>query len=214
MELFRLMWSDVLNHTSWSLIKLLFLDFHMAQTASVIRMHSLSASLPWSFSNPMADMPLISPIDMFSQFLGVDFCHIFPAPHFHGCKFILVLVQPFNAWLAEYMWPDQKFMHLVRWLYTDPRVLGKVWSFIMQWYRYFFLCFSLVCSVPLLPLLSAPPPTHDPPIFLYFIDCHCALRFLAPLCWQTWPHSIHETYPTYDAYLCSWNAFPPACIPW
>ena len=49
----------------------------------------------------------------------------------------------------------------------------------------FFLCFSLDCSVLLLPLLSAPPPTHNPLIFLYFVDCHCALCFSAPLCRQT-----------------------------
>ena len=46
----------------------------------------------------------------------------------------------------------------------------------------FFLCFSLACSIPLLLLLSTPPPTHDPLIFPYFVDHCCALRFLALLC--------------------------------
>ena len=49
----------------------------------------------------------------------------------------------------------------------------------------FFLCFSpisLFCSVPLLPLHSTPPLTHDPLIFPYFINhCH-TLRFSALLC--------------------------------
>ena len=49
----------------------------------------------------------------------------------------------------------------------------------------FFLCFSLDRSVPLLPLLSTPPPTHDPPIFPYFIDRHHASCFSALLCRQT-----------------------------
>ena len=70
------------------------------------------------------------------------------------------------------------------------------------------------CSVPLFPLHSAPSPTHNPLIFQYFVDCHCASCFSAPLCWQTWPHSIHETYPMYDAYWRYWNAFPLARIPW
>ena len=39
-------------------------------------------------------------------------------------------------------------------------------------------------SVLLFPLHSAPSPTHNPPIFQYFIDCRCALHFLAPLCRQ------------------------------
>ena len=77
----------------------------------------------------------------------------------------------------------------------------------------FFLCFSLACSVLLLPLLSTPPLTHDPPIFLYFINHCCTSRFSALLCWQMWPHSIHETYLMYDAYLCGWNTFPPVCVP-
>ena len=46
----------------------------------------------------------------------------------------------------------------------------------------FFLCFSLAHSVLLLLLLSAPPPTHDPLIFLYFVDHCCTLCFSALLC--------------------------------
>ena len=49
----------------------------------------------------------------------------------------------------------------------------------------FFLCFSpiyLFCSIPLLLLHSAPPPTHNPLIFLYFVNCHHALHSLALLC--------------------------------
>ena len=46
----------------------------------------------------------------------------------------------------------------------------------------FFLYFSLCHSVPLLPLHSAPSPTHNPPIFQYFVDCCRASLFSAPLC--------------------------------
>ena len=49
----------------------------------------------------------------------------------------------------------------------------------------FFLCFSLDRSVLLLPLLSALPPTHDPPIFPYFVNRHHASHFSALLCQQT-----------------------------
>ena len=46
----------------------------------------------------------------------------------------------------------------------------------------FFLYFSLYRSVPLLPLHSAPSPTHDPPIFQYFVDRRRALRISVPPC--------------------------------
>ena len=46
----------------------------------------------------------------------------------------------------------------------------------------FFLYFSLCCSVLLLLLHSAPSPTHDPPIFQYFVNHHHTLRFSAPPC--------------------------------
>ena len=41
---------------------------------------------------------------------------------------------------------------------------------------------SLYRSVPLLPLHSAPSPTHDPPIFQYFVDRRRASRISAPPC--------------------------------
>ena len=37
-------------------------------------------------------------------------------------------------------------------------------------------------SVLLFPLHSAPSPTHDPPIFQYFINCRHTSHFSAPLC--------------------------------
>ena len=46
----------------------------------------------------------------------------------------------------------------------------------------FFLYFSLCRSVLLLPLHSAPSPTHDPPIFQYFVDRRRASRISAPPC--------------------------------
>ena len=90
------------------------------------------------------------------------------------------------------------------------------WWGVLWWYHYFFLYFLYFPfrSVPLFPLHSAPSPTHDPLIFQYFIDCHRTSCFLAPLCWQTWTHSIHETYPTYDMYWRYWNTFLPVHIPW
>ena len=46
----------------------------------------------------------------------------------------------------------------------------------------FFSLIFLFHSVPLLPLHSTPPLTHDPPIFLYFLNCCHALCSSAPLC--------------------------------
>ena len=53
----------------------------------------------------------------------------------------------------------------------------------LWWYCYFplFFPYFLFCSILLLLLHSAPSPTHNPPIFPYFIDCHCA--YAPQLCW-------------------------------
>ena len=57
----------------------------------------------------------------------------------------------------------------------------------------FFPYFSIpLCSAASTPLHSTADPWSTD--FLYCVNCCCALHSLALLCWQTWPHSIHETW--------------------
>ena len=91
----------------------------------------------------------------------------------------------------------QTFMHLTRSSFPNNQVkilwalqlcLDKAanWKCIqtelLVMISLFFLYFSLCRSVLLLPLHSAPSPTHNPPIFQYFVDRRRALRSLAPPC--------------------------------
>ena len=85
-------------------------------------------------------------------------------------------------------------------------------AMILQFFSFVFPYFSILLHSAASATLCSTP-THNPLIFPYFIDHHHTSCFSALLCWQTWPHSIHETYLTYDAYWHHWNAFPLACIP-
>ena len=60
---------------------------------------------------------------------------------------------------------------------------------------------TLFCTVP---LHSTPFPTPTSPICL---DCCHALHPSVPPCLDRWLHTIHETYPTYNAYCHCWNLF-------
>ena len=76
------------------------------------------------------------------------------------------------------------FVSIIHHLHLHPLVQQEIQGLmeLCNDIAIFSLYFSLCRSVPLLPLHSAPSPTHDPPIFQYFIDRHCASRFSALPC--------------------------------
>ena len=95
-----------------------------------------------------------------------------------GCPLIIIL--PYLRLMLKW---DSKHH---KWEYENygwnSTSLYSSGSFSSVMISLFFLYFSLCRSVPLLPLHSAPSPTHDPPIFQYFVDRRRASCFLALLC--------------------------------
>ena len=152
---------------SWSLIELLFLDFHMAHTVSVIRMCSLSESLFGSFSNPKAGIPLISPRDVFGQFLVVVFHHIFLAVSHviswplcshssHKCCSVSIVSMPSFLMQEHRALPSclgmlfQKVPHLIL-----PVSMHLMWSFILGGIPRALIPFRSLSLVGLNPVASS-----------------------------------------------------------